>query len=185
MSGPAWLNNIFAALMLGVAGYALVRVILAARRRRATRYDVDVAHVPMGLAMAGMFAPRLNILPWWAWGILFGLLTGYFLVRTLVRGTRERYLPHTAHSGAMLYMVLAAPVLVGPAADGNPRLPTVALVLMLYMVGYTVLLTQRLASDVGLPTGTGEGTAEFAPFGADLYKIVTSVGMGFMLILLL
>lgn len=198
-SSPAWLNTVFAGLMLAVAGYSAARVLTARALGRVTHYDIDGAHVPMGLAMAAMFAPRLNFLPWWLWGAIFAALTCYFLARTGIaarRGTiwADHYLPHTVHSGAMLYMILAVPAILsgsgtsdaatsmaGMGAGGGLRLPTIALVLALFMAGYTVVLTSALP-DTGSPAGPG---AALAPRGCLLYKIVMSVGMGFMLVLML
>ena len=133
------------------------RVVAARSLRRATRYDVDIAHVPMGVAMAAMFA-ELDFLPWWLWGIVFAALTGYFVVRTVIAAGRrtiwtDHYLPHTVHAGAMLYMVLAAPAALsttgmagtamtamGSGAGFGTHLPTIASVLALFMAGYTVVL---------------------------------------------
>lgn len=207
MSGPTWLTDIFAALMLAVAVYAAARVIAAITLRRPTHYDIDLAHIPMGVAMAAMFAPRLNVVSWWVWGIVFAGLTGYFLLRTVIAAgrraiTADHYLPHTVHAGAMLFMVLAVPAalsttpsmsgmtttagMAGMAAMGSgagavPRLPTIALVLALFMVGYIVALTNSLPGN----TTTSGSPAYLGPRGNILYKIVMSVGMGFMLILML
>jgi hypothetical protein len=202
MSDPSWLNNVFAALMLAVALYSAARVVAARSLRRATHYDIDIAHVPMGVAMAAMFAPELNFLPWWLWGIVFTALTGYFVVRTVIAAGRrtiwtDHYLPHTVHAGAMLYMVLAAPAalsttgMASPAmtamssgAGSEPHLPTIALVLALFMAGYTVVLSNALPGPNAV-TETREANPPLDPHGGLLYKIVMSVGMGFMLILML
>jgi len=177
VSGPTWLYDVAAVLMLAVAVYAVGRVVAAVRLRRGTAWDIDLAHVPMGVAMAGMFVPRLALLPWWVWGVVFGVLTAYFLARGVIPGSR-RYLPHAGHAGAMLYMVLALPTGRAGMSAGPPHLPTVAWVLGLFMVGYTVVL----ARSIGAPPPSPDS---LAPGGALAYKLAASVGMGFMLILML
>jgi hypothetical protein len=201
MSGPVWLADLFAGLMLAVAVYAAVRVVAARVTGRETHTDIDLAHLPMGVAMAAMFAPRLNFLPWWIWGVVFAALTAYFLARTVIAASahvlwRDHYLPHTVHAGAMVYMILALPSATSatsaPAMSGmgssaamtgmnsggaaGAHLPTVALLLALFMAGYTVVLANAVSAAT---------TACFDPRGGLLYKIVMSVGMGFMLVLML
>jgi hypothetical protein len=58
VAGPSWLVGLLAAVMIATAVYCASRLAAAWRRRRPTGYDVDVAHVLMGAAMAGMLVPR-------------------------------------------------------------------------------------------------------------------------------
>ncbi len=71
MAGPGWLDGIFAALMMLIALCCAGRLAIGRLRGRATELDADGLHVVMGVAMAGMFEPRLNLLPASAWGAVF------------------------------------------------------------------------------------------------------------------
>ena len=63
MAGPAWLADSFAALMLLTALYCAGRLVVTRTWRRPTGQDVDLVHVLMGVAMAGMLAPAGLLLP--------------------------------------------------------------------------------------------------------------------------
>lgn len=158
---PAWLLDIVAALMLVVAAVSAAR-LLAARpwQHGAVVIDTDVAHLLMALAMAGTLTASLTTLPAAAWEVIFGLLTVWFAVRMLVdaRANGVRALagghcaPHLVHSAAMLYMFLAltargaglggmsamAGMSGGPGAGMSLRVPTLAFVFALILVGYSI-----------------------------------------------
>jgi hypothetical protein len=107
MSGPTWLADVFAAIVIGVALFSAARLIvsrgwlehgrlvqgrLGYGRLGHGRYgrgelDADVVHVLMGIAMAGMFVPGLATLPAPAWEAVFAVGTAWFAWRT-VRGRR-------------------------------------------------------------------------------------------------
>lgn len=122
MTNPGWLNDIFAAVMLGVAVYSAGRLTAARRWSRHTHRDVDVAHILMGTAMAGMLVSDLNPISSGVWEVVFSGLAAWFVVRCyqFVRdpGTGLTYdlhvhrlsrrLIHLVMSLAMLYMYLAA-----------------------------------------------------------------------------
>jgi Domain of unknown function (DUF5134) len=160
MMTPAWILDIFAALMLVVAAVSAARLV-AARPWQADSVvvDTDVAHLLMAIAMAGMLASSLTTLPGTAWEVVFGLLTAWFAYRVVrdARANGVRALagghcaPHLVHSAAMLYMFLA---LAAPAAGGGSgmggmggssgsamqtlRYPTLAFVFALILVGYSI-----------------------------------------------
>ena len=124
---PAWILDIFAALMLVVAAVSAARLVAARPwQRGAVVTDTDVAHLLMAIAMAGMLAPGLSTLPNVAWEVIFGLLTAWFAYRVVAdaRANGVRALaaghcaPHLVHSAAMLYMFLA---LAAPAAAAGWR----------------------------------------------------------------
>ncbi|MGB6162906.1 MAG: DUF5134 domain-containing protein [Pseudonocardiaceae bacterium] len=150
MGGPSWLADILAVIMLGVAVYCAIRLVLGPVLHRRVERDIDLVHVGMGVAMAGMLVPGLN--PWaghlWdaGWEVIFGVAMVYFLVRG-VQGAMRRntatghYLPHAVHSGAMIYMFLALPAM---ASSSRTTAPTLTLVLGLFMVGYAVLLINHI-----------------------------------------
>jgi hypothetical protein len=129
MTAPVWLAGTLAGVMIATAAYCLGRIAAARRWQRWTSYDVDGIHVLMGVAMAGMLAPRLNPLTGsgWArngWEVLFGAAAFWFAWQA-VRGRHHRaaaatsatahHLQHLLACGAMVYMFLA----VVPATAGN------------------------------------------------------------------
>src|SRR3982074_1794787 len=110
---PAWILDTFAAIMLAVAAVSTARLITARTWRRGDPDgDIDVAHLLMGIAMAGMLTARLSTLPDNAWAGIFGVLTAWFgyqvTQETRGRGARAvasgHHTPHLVHSAAMLYM---------------------------------------------------------------------------------
>jgi hypothetical protein len=122
MTGPAWLNDGFAALMAGVAAYSLGRLVAARAWSRPTHPDVDLAHVLMGTAMVGMLVPVLDPMPAAPWEVVFAALAlwfvwrcGRFVAQRGVEGRDEDHVHHLSHylthlvmAAAMLYMYLAA-----------------------------------------------------------------------------
>jgi hypothetical protein len=159
---PAWILDLFAALMLVVAAVSAARIVLAQPWKRGSVVtDSDVSHLFMAIAMAGTLASSLTTLPDGAWEVIFGVLTAWFACRFVMdaRANGVRALagghcgPHLVHSAAMLYMFLA---LAAPAAGGSDmagmagmggasgaatpmlRYPTLALVFALILVGYSV-----------------------------------------------
>jgi hypothetical protein len=155
---PAWILDIFAAIMLVVAAVSAAR-LAAARpwQRGAVLTETDISHLLMGIAMAGMLAPGLTTLPNGAWAAVFCVLTvwfGYRVVRDYqASGTRALAVghcaPHLVHSAAMVYMFLA--VTAPPAGGGSGMggmggmggmstlsVPTLALVFVLILIGYTI-----------------------------------------------
>ncbi len=133
---PAWILDVFAAVMLAVAAVSAAQLVAAwPRRYGPVSTDTDIAHLLMAIAMAGMLVPSLATLPDRAWEIVFGLLTAWFAGRVLRAG--GGCAPHLVHSAAMLYMFLALPA---PAADGmrTLRFPTLAFAFGLALAGYCV-----------------------------------------------
>jgi len=156
---PAWLLDILAAVMLVVAAVSATRLV-AARRwpggSGATPAYVDIAHLLMAIAMAGMLAASLQTLPDRAWEVIFGLMTAFFTCR-VVRDARVSGLralagghcaPHLIHAASMLYMFLA---LTGPLPGGSGGMasmgagsastlefPALAFVFTLLLVSYNV-----------------------------------------------
>lgn len=78
MAGPAWLAATLAAIMLAISLYCASRLVVSRRRHRPTEPDVDIVHVVMGVAMAGMLVPRLNPLGAGGWEAAFGLAAAWF-----------------------------------------------------------------------------------------------------------
>ena len=161
MGGPAWLTDIFAAVMITVAAYCASRLVVARWRRRPTDVDSDGMHVVMGVAMAGMLVTGLRFGSAGIWEAVFAAAAAWFGWR-FVRVRRGAPLsqwrcpqpvPHLVECGAMLYMYLALPAVavsgqgavVGMAATGA-RFSFLALVLALFMFGYVVRVGDRLTA---------------------------------------
>jgi len=159
---PSWILDIFAAIMLVVAAVSAGRLVAARSWQRGTGRaalaDIDVAHLLMAIAMAGMLAASLQTLPNGAWSVIFALMTAWFGYRVVrdsrVTGIRAlaggHCAPHLVHAGAMLYMFMA---FMAPAAHGSGgmsgmgagmsgmgtlQLPTLALLFALALVGYSI-----------------------------------------------
>jgi hypothetical protein len=161
MGGPAWLTDIFAAVMITVAAYCAGRLVAARwRRRRPTDLDADGVHVVLGVAMAGMLVAGLRFLSAGIWEVVFAGAAAWFawqFVRVrrgapLSQWRCPQPLPHLVECGAMLYMFLALPAAVaakgasggmGMSATGS-RFSFLALVLALFLLGYVVWVGDRL-----------------------------------------
>jgi hypothetical protein len=159
MTSPPWLAGALAALMLLVAAVAGRRLCWWRLRARRPEADTDALHVLMGVAMAGMFEPRIGPVPAFAWQVVFALAAAWFIWQAIRRrGGAGAASPHShpaAHvveCGAMLYMkwpatragagMSAMPTHTG-AISGNPA---IALVLAVGMLGYLVWAIDQLLS---------------------------------------
>lgn len=197
---PAWILDIFAAIMLVVAAVSAARLVAARPwQRGAVVTDTDIAHLLMGIAMAGMLAAGLTTLPNDAWAAVFCVLTiwfGYRVVRDYrANGTRALAVghcaPHLVHSAAMIYMFLAiaAPASaagVGMAGMGGMSgmstlsVPTLAFVLALILIGYTIWDLDQLSSlRHGLAAAVAVSTTPTAALvGASAGPLGTEVSTG-------
>jgi hypothetical protein len=122
MQVPAWLPDSFAGLMIAVSIYCSVVLLTSRRLRRRINVDINIAHVTMGVAMAGMLVPTLTTLPTGLWEAVFVGMGTWFVWRS-VRFVARRvgtdavgdlhhvshYLTHLVMASGMLYMYLAAP----------------------------------------------------------------------------
>jgi hypothetical protein len=149
-------------LMVVIAAYCACRLAISWWRRKDTERDADALHVLMGAAMAGMLEPRLTPIPGTAWRVVFAAAAAWFAwqaIRTGRRGaagTRCAYpAPHAVECAVMVYMLvpvgswpaghgpgMAMPGMNQGATAGNPAL---TLVLALFMLGYVLWATDRLA----------------------------------------
>ena len=137
MSDPTWFLDFFAAVMLAVSAYCAARLLVVRRMHRALHYDVNVAHVVMGVAMAGMLAPAVAVLDDTAWEVVFVGLAAWFAgksVRFIARhGLTGRssdhlhgishYLTHLVMAGAMLYMYMTGASVATAHATGMVMAP--------------------------------------------------------------
>jgi hypothetical protein len=159
---PSWILDIFAAVMLVVAAVSAARLAVARPWQRGPRpavlADIDIAHLLMAVAMAGMLASGLRTLPDGAWEVVFAVMTAWFAYRVVrdaqASGVRAlaggHCAPHLIHAGAMLYMFVAV---AAPAAHGSGgmggmsggvggmgtlSLPFLAFGFALALVGYSI-----------------------------------------------
>ncbi len=167
---PAWILDILAAVMLVVAAVSAARLtVTRSLRPGPSGPDIDVAHLLMAIAMAGMLVASLSTLSDTAWEVIFGLLTAWFAVRTVLDARANgaaalaggHCAPHLVHSAAMLYMFLAT-TMPGGGAGGmagmggmsggtGPAMmtldyPTLALAFALVLVGYSVWDIDQLSA---------------------------------------
>jgi hypothetical protein len=132
MEGPGWLADLFGAVMGLVALYSAGRLVAAQLQSLQTHLDVDLAHVLMGVAMAGMLVTSVNFVRPALWEIVFVLLALWFVWRCYefvtrrgLKGRDDDHVHHLSHYAthevmalAMLYMYLADPARSGALANG-------------------------------------------------------------------
>ena len=206
MSGPAWLAAGFAVLMIVIAVYCACRLAVARLRGRDTELDTDGLHVLMGVAMAGMLEPQLTPVPGTAWRAVFAAAAAWFAWQAIRPGGRAGRVrcahpaPHAVECAAMVYMLvpvaswpaghgpgMAMPGMDQVATAGNPAL---TLVLALFMLGYVLWATDRLArlsvaSAAAPALGAAAPRPSLAPRLAACYKIAMGIAMGYMLVMML
>ena len=114
MSSPDWLADLFAAVMLVVAIVSAGRLVATRLVGRPTHVDIDVMHLCMGVAMAGMFVNDLNGIPEGLWEVVFcgGALWFSWRCLTFVRGhgltgVDADHVHHVSHYFTHVVMALA------------------------------------------------------------------------------
>jgi hypothetical protein len=107
MGTPAWLYYLFGLLMLAVAGYSVMLLVFSVTGRHHSGRDVDVAHICMGLSMAGMFVARWAFGPSAVWEFIFAAFLIWFVVRSVKSIQRfGLHKPHEAIHAAMSFAML-------------------------------------------------------------------------------
>ena len=107
MGTPSWLYYIFGTLMLAVAAYSLTLLVFSVTGRHQSGRDVDIAHIAMGLSMAGMFVAKWAFGPSAIWELIFGVLLVWFAVRSIQSMQRfGLHKPHEAIHAAMSFAML-------------------------------------------------------------------------------
>jgi hypothetical protein len=107
MGTPSWLYYLFGLLMLAVAGYSLTLLVFSMTGRHHSGRDVDIAHICMGVSMAGMFVTRWAFGPSAAWEFIFAALLIWFVVRSAKSIQRfGLHKPHEAIHAAMSFAML-------------------------------------------------------------------------------
>ena len=107
MSTPSWLYYLFGVLMLAVAAYCSTLLVLSLATHRPSGRDVEISHIFMGVAMAGMFVGDWAFGRSAVWEIIFGALLIWFLVESIqsVR-TYGLHLPHALIHAVMNFAML-------------------------------------------------------------------------------
>jgi Domain of unknown function (DUF5134) len=119
--------------MVTVAVYSGGRLVASRPWSRSIRVDVDVVHVLMGAAMAGMFVRALDTLPARVWEVVFSGVAAWFSWRCLVDPTKHNvtrplsshshpashYPTHGVMALAMLYMYFGLPAQAKVAAGAT------------------------------------------------------------------
>lgn len=106
--GPSWLYYLFGVLMLCLAAYCSVVLVLGVLSGRTAGWDVELHHVVMGVAMAGMFVVEWSFGPNAMWELFFASFLVWFILQAgrslLAYGV---HLPHSAvHALMNLAMLL-------------------------------------------------------------------------------
>jgi len=110
---PGWLADLFASIMLIVAMVSAGRLYFALRWSRPVHLEVELDHLLMGVAMAGMFVAPLNPFPSVLWEVVFSIVAAWLVLRCVAaltgRATRvlDRHGHHMAHYPTHLVMALA------------------------------------------------------------------------------
>ena len=107
MSTPSWLYYLFGVLMLAIAAYCFTLLVLSLATHRPSGRDVEISHIFMGVAMAGMFVGQWAFGRSAVWEIIFGILLVWFLVESIqsVR-TYGLHLPHALIHAVMSFAML-------------------------------------------------------------------------------
>jgi hypothetical protein len=182
---PDWILDLMAAVMLVVSAISAARLAAAPRWRGGENgSDIDIVHLLMGIAMAGMLVSGLQTLPDGVWEVIFALATAWFAWR-VVRDTRASGVgalarghcaPHLVHSAAMIYMFAALPAggMGGVSGSGMGGMsggmsatleyPTFAFVFALVLSAYSIWDIDQLSGRryrlAAVPAGgTSAGTA--------------------------
>ena len=221
---PSWLYYLFAVAMLAVAAYGLVLLAVSCATRRTAGWDVDVAHIFMGVSMAGMFVAGWAFGPSAIWELIFTVLLVWFVVQSIQSVIAfgihlTHYLIHAAMSFAMLLMYVVPAgatnrgVSMSMASSSSARIDPGLSLLLAFVFFASAVFT--LASPIkgvshhgrharayamsGAAGGTVEASSGQAPASAgrggvgvitapwleDASHVVMSIGMGFMLILMI
>jgi hypothetical protein len=211
---PPGLYYGFGVMMLAVAAYGLVLLATLAAERRSIGRDVEISHVAMGVAMAGMFVPAWSFGPSVLWELIFVALLVWFAARS-VQSVRAwgLHVPHTAVHAVMSFAMLLmywfpsgssphAMSMTASAAGGriDPGLSFLIAFVLFGSAVFTVASPNKGASHFGTHGGAqafvpaSDGPATVAsrlaaivatPSLVDASHVVMSTAMGLMLILMI
>jgi hypothetical protein len=211
---PPGLYYFFGVMMLAVAAYGLLLLATLAAERRSSGRDVEISHVAMGVAMAGMFVPAWSFGPNLVWEVIFVVLLIWFAARS-VQSVRAwgAHVPHTAVHAVMSFAMLlmywfpsgTSPhaVSMTASATGGRIDPGLSFLIAFVLFGsaiFTVASPNKGATHFGthggdrvlVPASDGPATAASrlagivaTPSLVDASHVVMSTAMGLMLILMI
>jgi hypothetical protein len=181
MSTPSWLYYLFGVLMLAVAAYCLVLFVLSVATNRPAGRDVEISHLFMGVAMAGMFVGRWAFGPNAVWELIFGVLLVWFVAQSIQ--SIQRYglhLPHALIKAVMNFAMLlmywfpmgaSSPsgAMSMSASSGGPKLdPGMAFLLAFILLASAVF---TLASPIKGASHFGSHAPAWAMAGAPVRPV--------------
>jgi hypothetical protein len=211
---PPGLYHAFGVMMFAVAAYGLVLLVTLAAERRSAGRDVELSHVAMGVAMAGMFVPAWAFGPNVLWELIFVAFLVWFAARS-VQSVRAwgLHVPHTAVHAVMSFAMLLmywfptgssphAMSMTASASGGriDPGLSFLVAFVLFGSAVFTVASPNKGATHFGTHHGehslvaASDGPATVAsrlaaivatPSLVDASHVVMSTGMGLMLILMI
>ncbi len=198
---PAGLYYALGLVMLIVAAYGLVLLVTLTVEHRAVGRDVEMSHVVMGVAMAGMFVPAWSFGPSVLWEFVFAAFLVWFLVRSFQSVQAwGLHIPHTAVHAVMSFAMLlmywfpmgsTTHAMSMTAPEGGARIdPGLSFVLAFVLFGsaiFTIASPNKGATHFGThgrgrallsvsSTGTGVRHADVLQPHGDAGVLVTAAG---------
>jgi Domain of unknown function (DUF5134) len=118
MGTPSWLYYLFGVGMLVVAAYGFGLLLVSFKLNDPVGRDIDVAHLFMGVAMAGMFVAHWSFWPNGFWELAFFLLMIWFIFRSTL--SIQRFGLHVPHEGIHAAMSFAMLMMYWFPASSSP-----------------------------------------------------------------
>jgi len=195
---PAGLYYLFGVLMLAVAAYCIVLLATSAVEHRAAGRDVEISHVAMGLAMAGMFVPKWAFGPNVLWELTFVVLLLWFIVRSVQSiHAWGLHVPHTAIHAVMSFAMLlmywfprgaSSHAMTMTLSSGGARMdPGLAFLIAFVLLGsavFTIASTHKGATYFGthctgrVPVPASDGrVVETSPVTNGVVSLVAAPGL--------
>lgn len=208
--GPSWLPDFFAGAMLLVAVASVLLIIGSRVGGLRAHTDIDVSHLVMGVAMAGMLVPSLSFGSNVFWRVVFAVACVWFARRTYQvltdRRLRDSHHGHR-HTHYPVHLVMVAAMLFMfsvPDSTGDTDRPPGYLGLSLL---FLVALMASVVWELNAVSGPGASSSEYGDFAivgaddataaltsvralpiaqvAEGCHIVMCVAMGYMLVMML
>lgn len=209
MNPPAWLPDSLAVAALLVAGYAVLRAVLARPRGRPADYETDAADAVLAIVVAAMLTRWLNPVPHVVWLVALNVTGYWFAVRLAGIARRPRAVPGDERAAVLLvgtagcaigiYMLLAgvAPPttstsaaashamagMAGMAADNiasRIALPELGLLLSAALAAYAAVALNRLSTPTEA-TASAEGAIS-VPRSIEIRRIALAVIMAYAIV---
>jgi hypothetical protein len=173
---PSWLYYLLGVLMFAVAAYDFGLLATSGATHREGGRDVEISHVAMGLAMAGMFVPAWAFGPSWLWELIFIALLAWFIARTAKSVQLfGLHVPHTAIHAVMSFAMIlmywfpssssSGAMSMSMSAGGarmDPALPFVVALILFGSAVFTVASPNRGATHFGTHGRSGVGAVQMA-----------------------